>query len=207
MEKEKKQNLLITILSVITVLLLCMLIYLLFFNKKEELKPTECPKCQECTKCESQTCNCPNNTTNLGEKVGSIKKINITDKNQTFKVGKKEYKIRKGTGDNYDKLSINDYFVKISFSTDEIGFSHAYLTDKFIIFTSDAQDGEMICYVQGENGEIVANNNEYQMNSFKVVDGYLYAKGHVFEGVDAGSKDKDLLIKYIDNTLIVTESK
>ena len=76
-----------------------------------------------------------------------------------------------------------------------------------MFFTGVAQDGEMIQYVLGEKGEIIPNNNEYQMNSFKIVDGYLHASGHIFCGLDGDCPDKDLLIKYIDNTLIVVENK
>ena len=50
------------------------------------------------------------------------------------------------------------------------------------------------------------------MKNFKLVDGYLHATGSqfCFDTPDYDDKDcgsKDLIIKYIDNTLIVTSFK
>lgn len=47
------------------------------------------------------------------------------------------------------------------------------------------------------------NNNEYQMQDFKLVDGYVRATGHVFCGPECAATNENLVIKYIDNTLIV----
>ena len=142
-----------------------------------------------------------------GEKVSSVKEITLTDKNQEVKVGNKTYKIKIGSGDNYGDLLVDDSFVHSGNNDKNIYVDHAYLTDKFIFFTHGGQDADLIDYAIGETGIIVPNNNEYQIGDFKIVDGYLHASGHIFCGLEGNCPDKDLLIKYIDNTLIVAEAK
>ena len=142
-----------------------------------------------------------------GEKVSSVKKITLTETNQEIEVGGKSYKIKIGSGNDYGDLLVDDNFVKFTFNGEHIHVHSAYLTDKFIFFTQFGQSGASIVYAISKNGEIVPNNNEYQIGDFKIVDGYLHASGHIFCGPEGNCPDKDLLIKYIDNTLIVTEAK
>ena len=139
--------------------------------------------------------NSKENTNNYGEKISSFKEIKLTTENQTIKIGNRQIKIKI---DDFGELFINDYDEKIT-------VSKAYLTDKFIFFTGFGQDGEMIRYFLNEhsNFENGFNNNEYQMQDFKLVDGYVRATGHVFCGLECDATDKNLVIKYIDNTLIV----
>ncbi len=224
---EKKKS--IIVILIFLIIMMAAVIALFYFGivnmpgaKKCNDDTTTQTTCTECPKCEDNTkeCNCPATTTNLGEKISSVKKITLTDKNQTIKVGKESIKVRVGTGDNYGYLAIDDYFVKSNFSTDEVYVDNAYVTDKFIFFTHNAQAGEMISYAYVPYGEIITNNNGYQIDdaSFKIVNGYLHAMGAPFCGVDGPDenaskeekekcKDHDLLIKYIDNTLIVVDAK
>ncbi len=71
------------------------------------------------------------------------------------------------------------------------------------------QFNEWIQYALDEEGEVIANNNGAQMRNFKIADGYLHAVGGVPEvnGYELDVVEHDLLIKYIDNTLIITEAK
>jgi hypothetical protein len=175
---------------------------------------TECPKCEDNTK----ECNCPACTTNLGEKISSVKEIKLTEKNQTIKIGNKEFKVRVGTGDNDGILAIDDFY--ITYTSSDGYVDHAYLTDKFIFFTNDAQAGEIINYAYSPVHVMAVNDNGFQLsdNSFKVVNGYLHTEGAPFCGdevLDPNTskeyiehcKDRDLLVKYIDNTLIVVDAK
>lgn len=132
---------------------------------------------------------------NYGEKLSSFKEIKLTTENQIIKVGNREFKVKI---DNLDNLYVDDFSRNHS-------VAHAYLTDKFILFTQQSQDGETFLLGLGNHGlgEVGTNDNEYQMHDFKLVDGYLHASGHFFCGLDGNCTDKDLIIKYIDNTLIV----
>ncbi len=203
---EKKKNLLIVFLSIVIVLLLCVLAYLLFFNKKEELKPVDNKPCEVCQKCEEKECpKCDNKTTQcncsdvyLGEKVASVKELKLTQTNQNVKVGNKTYKVKI---DDSNKLYVDDYNVG-----GDIYADHLYLTDKFAFFTVIGQYNEYISYSLSEKGRVGISDNGCTMGKFKVVDGYLHATGGTEIGFEEW-EDKDLLIKYIDNTLIVTYAK
>jgi len=141
----------------------------------------------------------------LGEKVNNLKNITLATTNQTIKVGKKEYKVRK---DSNNYLLVNDELAR-TFSGDEISVDHVYLTDKFLFVTVVGQFNEWIQYALDEEGEVIANNNGAQMRNFKIADGYLHAVGGVpeFNGYELDVVEHDLLIKYIDNTLIVVDAK
>ena len=121
-----------------------------------------------------------------------------------MKVGKKEYKIRLGTEapnhqnvDNSDSeyLIIDDMMAISSLDSDPIYADHAYLADKYVIFTADGQRGEWFTYVLGEKDEIhfvfdcVIPGDGRFMNDFHIEDGYLHTD--------------EILIKYIDNVLLV----
>ena len=210
---EKNRKVIVGILGGLLLISLGFICYDKFLKKDDITKnDCDCPKCQECDKvkeCENTPlqCNCPN-VSNFGEKINSFKEIKLTATNQTIKIGSKTVKVKTGTYENNDGyLAIDDYIVNYPLGSGKVHVDKAYITDKFIFFTGVAQDGEIIQYVLGEKGEIIPNNNQYQMHNFKIVDGYLHASGHIFCGLDGNCPDKDLLIKYIDNTLIVTEVK
>lgn len=141
-------------------------------------------------------------------KLTKIENIELTNDNQLIKVGNRNYYVKIGTDNQYGYLYVADEDNNILIDFDaERNVQNGYLTDKFMFFTTVAQDGEMIAYVVNENGEVVVNNNEYQMNSFKILDGNLHASGHIFCGLDGYCPDQDLLIKYENNTLIVTKAE
>ena len=186
----KKKNLLIIILTIAVVLLLGVLAYLLFCDKKAELKCEDNPKVTE------KECNC--SSVCLGEKITSVKEIKITETNQEIKIGRKTFKVRV---DESKKLYVDDHI--------SVGGQYAdymYLTDKYAFFTVASQFNYSISYAFSENEIITVNNNGSLMKDFKVVDGYLNATGGREIGFETWDQ-KDLLIKYIDNTLIVTYAK
>jgi len=190
-----KKNIIIWILVVLLLILSGFICYdKLIRNDNDSKKDMNCPKvdCQ-CKQCENNL---------LGEKVTSIKEFAITDKNQTVKIGKNEIKLRKED----DYLLVDDNYVYAPNSSYKLVVMEVFLTDKYIFFTNIGQDGHVIVYAIGENGKIGINNDDYQMNNFRIEDGYLYAEGHVFCGLDEECSDKKLIIKYIDNTLIVTDN-
>ncbi len=200
--KEKNNNGII--IAILCILLLASIGFICYDKllKKEE---GECPK-TDC-KCEekSNSCNC-SNSLDLGEKIGSVKKINITKTNQSFKIGSKEVRLRIGSdGENDNVLFVND-----KYSWDAASFDEAYLTDKFIFFTTVGNLSGAIMYaIDGEGLEIPTNYNGYFADDFKIVNGYLHASGSIFcadeeNGVVSDEcKGKDLLVKYANNTLIV----
>lgn len=215
---NKKDNslLIIIVLGILLIGSLGFICYDKFINtepaKSKDSTPVVTPndkQCEECQKCDNNIseCNCPTCTSNLGEKINTIKEVKVNDKNQTIKIGKKEYKVRR---DSDYHLLINDESVN-NWSGDEIYADHGniYLTDKFLFVTVVGQFDEWINYALGENGEIVANNNGVQMKQFKVTNGYLHATGGVpiAGDYDMYVNEHDLLIKYIDNTLIVVDAK
>ncbi len=211
MEKEKNTKTLITLMIIcvcLSIVTLGLVIYDRFIRKEPEhavLKPITIDNNQidntkesKCPKCESSA------VSNLGEKVSSVKKMTITETNQNFKVGSKTFQIRK------DDVAL---YVNNKKLDNEVFANFVYVTDKFAIITSESQYANYIAYALNEDGWIVVNSNGYNLdeNNFKVVDGYLYAKGYE-EGYDDKNQEMvyhsiDVIIKYIDNTLIVTKFK
>lgn len=183
---------------------------------KTECNCEKCEKCEECKECDNTPteCNCPNNS-NYGEKISSLKEIKLTDKNQTFKIGKKEVKIRTGKDDDYGKLYVDDEL--ITYSTiypmnsddDAVRIDHLYITDRFAFATFIGQFGEELFFAFDGKNEMSVNNNYWQFDTFKIKDGHLHATGMMdcFDGSKNCKDNVDLIIKYIDNTLIVTPFK
>ena len=211
MENEKNKgtgkNIVIAILFVLLLVAGGYIGYDKILKREKDINDTanDCPKCQECESTTS-SCNCPNNNVNFGEKISSFKEIKLTSENQLVKIGNSQFKVKivpdsNVTSYTFGYLSIDDYLVP--YPSEKVGITNAYLTDKYIIFTQLGQGGEMIKFVQGERNKIGINNNQYQMHDFKIVDGYLHATGDTISHLDNNWQDKDLLIKYIDNTLIV----
>ena len=204
-EKRKNESIVTIILAV---LLLCSCGYICYDKLLKKESSCNCPKCQECATCQENT--------NLEEKVNSLKEITVTTTNQSIKIGNKTYSIKTGTYDGNDGyLSINNNIVDSSLGNGKVHFERAYLTDKFMFVTGAAQEGELIQYALGENGAITINDNNYSIGNIRLVDGYLHATGHVNcmggysvdDDIDENCQDKDLLIKYSNNTLTVTEAK
>lgn len=204
--EKKKATIVILIFALVIAIMLSLLFYFTLDNgnsKGDSDKTTTNCNCETAQNSETTACNCPKCTSDLGEKLSSLKKVDVTEKNQTIKVGKKEYKVRR---DSEYKLFIDDDNLNNVFGDPaSIDNGYLYLTDKFMFVTSIGQFNEFISFALGENGEIVINNNDNQMADFKLVDGYLHATGGVAydDGNEMVVKSKDLFIKYIDNTLIV----
>ena len=135
--------------------------------------------------------------------VKELKVIAITDVNKSVKLGNHEFKVKTGSQDNQEYvIFINDKVV--SKDNKFIHADKAYITDKYILFTSAGQNGQLIVYaIDSEGKEIsVKNDNQYQMNNFKIVSNILHAQGDKFCFDDCGP-EHDIMILYIGNSLVV----
>lgn len=212
-QKNSSNKAIIIVLVLIIIGLLGFIVYDKFLQKdtKPETnmqeKECNCPKCEESKENENSS-----TSSDFGEKITSLKKITITEKNQTIKIGKKEYNVRR---DNEYNLLINDNYIykdgiEIGIDANENG--HLYLTDKFMFLTNPAQMEEYLEYAIDENGKIdIINDNFLQMKDFKIVNSYLHASG-CFAKTDEKALElyceySDVIIKYADNKLIVTPFK
>ena len=203
MEKKKNDcpNKLLTTLMIVCVTLSIVILGIVSYDKfikKEEKKTNFVPVQQGGV----ATLNCENKVN--GDKISSLNKLKLTETNKEVTFGSKTYKLRI---DSERSLFVDDKKAEVDGLSYEV--EYVYLTDKFAFFTSTSQFSDYIAYALGENGNIVVNHNGCQMDNFKIVDGYLHATGGkpVFNGMDFDIAENDLLIKYIDNTLIVTEAK
>lgn len=161
------------IIAILAVLVLCLAGFIVYdktLNNNSKENTNNCPKCE----------NSSSNTNSYGEKITSFKKIE--NGNETVKIGAKEFEIRKE--DN--ALYINDK---------KFNCLNAYLTDKFILITDLGQYAELIVMAYTENGEVSVNSNNFTLDNFKLVDGYLHATGHWLVGFDAWTSH-DVKIMY-----------
>ena len=169
MEKNNSK-VIITILSVLVLCLAGFIVYDKTLNNNSKENTNNCPKCE----------NSSSNTNNYGEKISSFKEIKLTTENQTVTIGSTKYKVRMDKDGN---LFMNDVAAK-NFNQENIKVNKAYLTDKFIFFTSPTQLDDTIVFAQGEKAKIDVNNNGFSLSNFKLVDGYVHATGHLIAGFD-----------------------
>ena len=143
----------------------------------------------------------------INDKITSLNRMEITDTNQITKIGNKEFKIKKEVTVDGAFLLIDDAIREV-LNMETVYADYAYVTNKYIIFTLIAQDWEKVVYVINENGEQVSvDDGDYQIHDLKIVDGKVEAKGHIFCGLDGDCPDKDLIIKYEDNQIIISPIK
>lgn len=169
MEKNNSK-VIITILSVLVLCLAGFIVYDKTLNNNSKENTNNCPKCE----------NSSLNTNNYGEKISSFKEIKLTTENQTVTIGSTKYKVRMDKDGN---LFMNDVAAKNS-NQENIKVNKAYLTDKFIFFTSPTQLDDTIVFAQEEKAKINVNNNGFSLSNFKLVDGYVHATGHLMAGFD-----------------------
>ena len=80
----------------------------------------------------------------------------------------------------------------------------AYATNKYILFVAAAQDAGVISYAIDKDGnKINIVDNNYQIHNLVSEGDYIKARGHIFCGLDGNCPDKDLIIKYENNTITV----
>ena len=137
------------------------------------------------------------------DKITKFERTEVVDTDKAITIGDKEYKVRKETTVDGAYLLIDDAVrERGDFETAYADF--VYVTNYFAIFTTVAQDGEVLSYAIDQNGNrIITNDNEYQMNNIKLSDGIITANGHIFCGLDGDCPDKELIILYADNTITV----
>ena len=149
------------------------------------------------------------------EKITTLKRIQLTDVDQIANVDGKEFKIKKEITVDGAYLLIDDAIQYVE-DIETAYAEYAYVTDKYIIFTVNAQEGETIAYAIDKNGNSISiddvnkDENEkgedkqvYQIHDLKIVDDNLQASGHVFCGLDGDCQDIDLILKYENNTITV----
>ena len=155
------------------------------------------------------------------EKITMLKRIQLSDVDQIANVDGIEFKIKKEVTVDGAYLLIDDA-VQDLWDFETAYAEYAYVTNKYIIFTVDAQDWETITYainrdrieisvddVNKEGNEKGEDERRYQIHDLKIVDGKLQASGHLFCGIDGDCPDIDLMINYNyeNNAIIVTPKK
>ena len=141
---------------------------------------------------------------NNSNTITDVRRVIITNDNQVVKLDDMEYKLKKEISVDGAFLLIDDQMIDLENS--EVLYAEiAYVTNKYLIFTVAAQDWESIVYVMDKDGKAIAfESNDYQIHDLKVNDGILYASGHIFCGVDGNCPDKDLVIKYENNSITIS---
>ena len=179
-------KLIIVILSILLISAIGFICYDKFINTEKPPVPTPVP------------------SSDVDEnKITSFKKVTITDNDQIINIGEKEFKIKKETTIDGSFLLINNTIQYVD-DMETAYADFAYVTNKYIIFTIIGQDGELISYAINNDGKrINTNDNKYQMQDIKNVDGTIVARGHIFCGLDGDCPDIELLVKYENNTITV----
>ena len=187
-KRNSRNKLIVVILSIFLIGALGFICYDKFINNEKPPVPTPTPV--------------PSNDVDK-DKITALKKVTITDVDQIVNIGEKEFKIKKETTVDGSFLLIDNDIRNIG-EMDTVYADFAYATNKFIFFTIIGQDGELISYAIDSTGkEITINDNKYQMQDIKLVDGNLEASGHIFCGLDGDCPDKELQIKYENNIITV----
>ena len=209
MKKEEKKveekmhscsKLLMTLMMICVLLSIATLgivVYDKFIRKDEKMERTVLKPID--VKCEASN----NNSQSNGVSINSLREIKLTNTNQTVRVGNKELKLRIGKNDIFDNaLFINDSIV-YNTNGEAVYIENTYVTDKYVMFATIGQCGNHINYAIDENGNIITvNNNDYQLNDLQIKDNKLYANGMLCRGEPF--PESNVIIKYIDHTLIVT---
>lgn len=148
-----------------------------------------------------------NNNTSLEvnkNQITNVSRIEINDNNQLVSIGDSKFNIRKTLTVDGAFLLIDDNTIEVE-NSETLYAEFAYVTNKYIIFTVTAQDWESIVYVMDKDGKAIAfEDNDYQIHNLEVIDGNLHASGHVFCGVDGNCPDKDLVVKYENNSITIS---
>ena len=194
----------IAVLAILLVGALSLICYDKFINKEKPPVPTSTP-----------IINSVDNDTDL-EEITSLKRIQITDVDQIANVDGKEFKIKKEISVDGAFLLIDDT-IQYVWDMETVYAEYAYVTNKYIIFTIIGQDWETITYAIDKNGNQITvddvnkdgnktgeDTRRYQIHDLKIVDDKLQASGHIFCELDSDCLDKDLMINYENNTIIVT---
>lgn len=161
----------------------------------------------------------PGDNDSNSEKITTLKRIQLSDVDQIANVDGKEFKIKKEVTVDGAFLLIDDA-VQYVWDLETAYAEFAYVTNKYIIFTVNAQDWETITYaidkegnqisvddVNKEGNEKGEDERRYQIHDLKIVDGKLQASGHLFCGIDGDCPDIDLMLNYENNIITVAPKK
>ncbi len=137
--------------------------------------------------------------------ITKLTRITITDTNQLVTIGNKEYNIKKEVTVDGAFLLINDAIQEL-WDMETVYADYAYVTNKYIIFTTK-EDLETIVYAIDEEGnEIATNDNKYQVHDLKVTDNKVYAKGHVSCELEDSCQEEELIITYENDIITVLKN-
>ena len=144
------------------------------------------------------------------DKIKVLNRVEIKDQDQVVKIEDKEFKIRKEITVDGAFLLIDDSIQEL-WDLETVYADFAYVTNKFILFTVAAQDGESIVYAIDKDGKEIATDDtdgtneeaRYQIHDITLNNDVIETKGHVFCGLDGNCPDKDLIIKYENNKISV----
>lgn len=199
-EKNSNSKIVIVILVILLVGTLGFICYDKFINTEKPPVPTSDDKINK-------------------DGITSLGRIEITGENQIVNLDGKEFKIKKEITVDGAFLLIDDN-IQYVWDIETVYAEYAYVTNKYIIFTVNAQDWETITYAIDKNGNQIEvddinkdendtgdNSQQYQLHNFKVVDNKLQASGHIFCGLDGSCPDIDLIINYENNKIIVIPKK
>ena len=146
----------------------------------------------------------PEVTDNINDnKITNFERVTITNTDTVVKIDNKEFKIREEITVDGAYLLIDDNAIVLN-EMETVYANFAYVTNKYIIFTLIGQDGELISYaIDKEGKQIIVDDSKYQMHDITLSDDNLIASGHIFCGLDGDCPDKELLIKYDNDKIIV----
>lgn len=188
-ENVKKNNRMVTV--ILLILLLAAIGYIVYDKCIKMEKPSEMEPTNVIERVKS-------------DKITSLKRVAITDKEEEINIDGNKYKIKREISVDGAFLLIDDA-LKETENGSTIYADYAYVTNKYAIFTVIAQDWETIVYIIDKDGkQITFEDNDYQVHDFKIIDGNLETSGHIFCGLDGDCPDKELIINYVDNSITVT---
>ena len=205
--KEDKDNskIIIIILSILLVCALSFICYDKFINKEKPPVPTPTPTATVTPEPTNEVIPTdtpePAKTVVIDETV-KLKEISIPNYNEEVNI---DYNGRIFLIQIKDGHLFIDNKQIVDSNNEPISAQTIYVTDKYILFTAVGQDLSVATYAIDKDGNkvnIVTNN--YQFYKLAVEGDYIKAEGHIFCGIDGDCPDKDLIIKYENNTITIS---
>ena len=197
-KSNNNSKIIIVILAILLIAALGFICYDKFINKEEPPVPTPVPMI---TPSPTSTDSIKVENTIVIDETIKLKEISIPNSDEEINL---DY-----IGHNYliqikdGNLFINNEQI-IDSNNDPVSAQTIYVTNQYILFTAVAQDLSVASYAIDKDGnKINIVDNNYQIHNLVSEGNYIKAKGHIFCGLDGYCPDKDLIIKYENNTITV----
>ncbi len=211
-EESKSRSKILVILMIICVVLSIITLGIVVYDKFIRSDDLEHPLLKPISGSKEDANNkCDNDITYVEE----LKDIAITDVNQSVKLGNREFKVKTGSQDNQDYvLFINDK--SVSKDNKFIYADKAYVTDKYVLFTSTIAYSfeQKISYaidIEGKEinvkGVNLSSFGGFVLQEIDTIDGILHASIRSIQDPNqCASKIEfgDIMFLYIGNTLFIT---